>query len=99
MTRTSQPFLLWVQGAHPYAGGTIAVDRDTSKGGFGPARRLNLGRSIRGKIDLGIDYQATCDKAASAAAVMLHLRSCYVSKAAILTVLVQLVLVENRSPA
>jgi hypothetical protein len=33
------------------------------------------------------------------AAVMLHLRSCYVSKAAILTIPVQLVPVENRSPA
>ena len=31
--------------------------------------------------------------------VVLHLRSCYVSKAAILTVPVQLVPVENRSPA
>ena len=43
--------------------------------------------------------QATRDKAAPAAAVMLHLRACYVSKAAILTALVQLVPVENRSPA
>jgi hypothetical protein len=32
-------------------------------------------------------------------AVMLHLRSCYVSKAAILTLPVQLVSVENRSPS
>jgi hypothetical protein len=30
---------------------------------------------------------------------MLHLRSCYVSKAAILTLPIQLVPVENRSPA
>ena len=58
-----------------------------------------LQRSIRGKIGLGIGCQETCDKAASAAAVMLHLRSCYVSKAAILTALVQLVPVENRSPS
>ena len=35
----------------------------------------------------------------NARAVMLHLRSCYVSKAAILTVPVHLVPVENRSPA
>src|ERR1700738_2589233 len=40
----------------------------------------------------------TCDKAA-ACAVMLHLRACYVSKAAILTIPVLLVPVENRSPA
>src|SRR6267378_1689914 len=40
-----------------------------------------------------------CDKASPAAAVMLHLRPCYVSKAAILTVPVQVVSTENRSPA
>jgi hypothetical protein len=40
-----------------------------------------------------------CDKASPAAAVMLHLRPCYVSKAAILTVPVQVVPTENRSPA
>jgi hypothetical protein len=34
-----------------------------------------------------------------AAAVMLHLRSCYVSKAAILPLPIQPVSVENRSPA
>ena len=43
--------------------------------------------------------QAACDKASPATAVMLHLRSCYVSKAAILTVPVHPVPVENRSPA
>jgi hypothetical protein len=43
--------------------------------------------------------QRTCDKASPAAAVMLHLRSCYVSKAAILPIPVSLVPVENRSPA
>src|SRR5882757_9473823 len=40
-----------------------------------------------------------CDKASPAAAVMLHLRFCYVSKAAILTVPVHVVPTENRSPA
>jgi len=40
-----------------------------------------------------------CDKPAPTPAVMLHLRSCYVSKAAILTIPVQSVPVENRSPA
>ena len=39
------------------------------------------------------------DMASPWVGVMLHLRSCYVSKAAILTVPVQLVPVENRSPA
>ena len=41
----------------------------------------------------------TCDKASPACAVMLHLRACYVSKAAILTISVPSVPVENRSPA
>ena len=40
-----------------------------------------------------------CDKASPAAAVMLHLRSRYVSKAAILTVPALPAPVENRSPA
>jgi hypothetical protein len=40
-----------------------------------------------------------CDKASPARAVMLHLRACYVSKAAILTVPAHFVPVENRSPA
>jgi hypothetical protein len=40
-----------------------------------------------------------CDKASPVACLMLHLRSRYVSKAAILTLPVLLVLVENRSPA
>jgi hypothetical protein len=39
------------------------------------------------------------DKASPLVGVMLHLRFCYVSKAAILTVPVQPVSVENRSPA
>jgi hypothetical protein len=41
----------------------------------------------------------TCDKASPARAVMLHLRARYVSKAAILTISVPSVPVENRSPA
>jgi hypothetical protein len=41
----------------------------------------------------------TRDMACLNVAVMLHLRACYVSKAAILTVPVSLVPVENRSPA
>jgi hypothetical protein len=39
------------------------------------------------------------DMASPLVGVMLHVRSCYVSKAAILTVPVQPVPVENRSPA
>jgi hypothetical protein len=47
----------------------------------------------------GVAARVTCDKAAPAAVVMLHLRARYVSKAAILTIPVQPVPVENRSPA
>jgi hypothetical protein len=43
--------------------------------------------------------ELTCDKASPARSVMLHLRACYVSKAAILTISAPLVSVENRSPA
>jgi hypothetical protein len=43
--------------------------------------------------------QWTCDKASPVAAVMLHLRVRYVSKAAILTLRVPVVPIENRSPA
>src|SRR5947208_4519390 len=38
------------------------------------------------KTSIGNRCQVWCDKASPAAAVVLHLRSCYVSKAAILTV-------------
>ncbi|MDO9296077.1 hypothetical protein [Bradyrhizobium sp.] len=47
----------------------------------------------------GDHVKRTCDKASPVAAVMLHLRSCYVSKAAILTSPVLSVPVVNRSPA
>jgi hypothetical protein len=40
-----------------------------------------------------------CDKPSPVRRVMLHLRACYVSKAAILTIPALLVPVENRSPA
>jgi hypothetical protein len=46
----------------------------------------------------GGSFKRTCDKASPAAAVMLHLRSCYVSKAAILTSPVLPVPAVNRSP-
>jgi hypothetical protein len=53
----------------------------------------------RWKIASEIHRHMTRDKASPDVAVMLHLRSCYVSKAAILTLPVQLVSVENRSPS
>ena len=57
------------------------------------------GDGFVGKFALGNRRLWICDKAALGVAVMLHLRSCYVSKAAILTVPVQPVPAENRSPA
>src|SRR5579871_1673974 len=45
------------------------------------------------------DREIACDTASPEAAVMLHLRSCYVSKAAILTVSALPVPAQNRSPA
>ena len=62
-------------------------------------RRLIWGSESIAKSALKIRRQRACDKASPAAAVMLHLRSRYVSKAAILTIPVSLVPVENRSPA
>jgi hypothetical protein len=67
--------------------------------GVGPARDAESRSPIRWKIASEIHRHRTCDKASPDAAVMLHLRSCYVSKAAILTLPVQFVSVENRSPS
>jgi hypothetical protein len=50
------------------------------------------------KVILGL-LDRTCDATPCEAGVMLRLRFCYVSKAAILTVPVRHVPVENRSPA
>ena len=54
---------------------------------------------IRATRRLETVTRTTCDKASSALVVMLHLRFRYVSKAAILTLPIQSVPVENRSPA
>ena len=56
-------------------------------------------RRPAGLRDSGAAWRFPCDKASPAGAVMLHLRACYVSKAAILTVPTPRVPVENRSPA
>jgi hypothetical protein len=84
---------------HASRSGTIATRRDAAKRAIGLAEGSISRRLIRGEIRRGIDAQESCDKAASATAVMLHVRSRYVSKAAILTALVRSVPVENRSPA
>ncbi len=61
--------------------------------------RINSWHLIRLKFRPGNLGLRTCDKAAPAMPVMLHLRSRYVSKAAILTVPVPSVSAGNRSPA
>jgi hypothetical protein len=58
-----------------------------------------VGVDLLGNRHRRIAPTITCDNASSAAAVMLHLRSCYVSKAAILTLPGQFGPVENRSPS
>ncbi len=45
-----------------------------------------LRRAGAGEMARGQRRRLTCDKASPARAVMLHLRACYVSKAAILTI-------------
>jgi hypothetical protein len=88
-------------GAHANTGGTNARDADASDQGRGGD--ANRGRWFaakkRWKIGPGGSLKLTCDKASPARAVMLHLRACYVSKAAILTIPTHFVPVENRSPA
>jgi hypothetical protein len=62
------------------------------------AASVNSRRPAFSKTALNQCPGSPCDKASPAAFVMLHLRSCYVSKAAILTIPVRSVPVENRSP-
>ena len=63
------------------------------------AASINLRRARPGKTAVHRRHDSPCDKASPALVVMLHLRSCYVSKAAILLIPVRSVPVENRSPA
>jgi hypothetical protein len=60
---------------------------------------FEIGLEVGLENRVGSQLKLTCDKASPARAVMLHLRACYVSKAAILTIPAPLVPVENRSPA
>jgi hypothetical protein len=84
-------------GGHAIVDGTNLFGDDAA----GPLRSRhaifvtqNSGCSGRGRAG-----NCACDKASLACAVMLHLRACYVSKAAILTIPALPVPVENRSPA
>jgi hypothetical protein len=71
----------------------------TCKSVGGQKLRRPIRRKTASKNRRSNDYDEPCDKASPAAVVMLHLRSRYVSKAAILTVPILFVPVENRSPA
>jgi predicted dienelactone hydrolase len=97
MTREPPAFQQIGACGHAFRGGTNCM---AVAGGVGsiPRGLPELRPSIASKIASGFTAKRTCDKASPDAAVMLHLRSCYVSKAAILTLPVQLVSVENRSP-
>jgi heme A synthase len=75
-----------------------------SADGTNPARDFPewpgcFGSSVRFVRDRAEDQSLRLRHGAAAADVMLHLRSRYVSKAAILTIMVLSIPVENRSPA
>jgi hypothetical protein len=92
-------------GGHAFPGGTISRGAD-SRGVDAYDEGAKIAEeAVAAKVKTKAARRAlrapkmTRDMASPVAAVMLHLRSCYVSKAAILTVPVLLVPVENRSPA
>lgn len=97
MTRARLPFPPVGHGSHAMVAGTIVRLLDGKVTQAGTAAKFAAPDS-RQKASGG-HFKRTCDKASPAAAVMLHLRSCYVSKAAILTSPVLSVPVVNRSPA
>jgi hypothetical protein len=80
-------------GSAPSKSAVADLDKDIAE------TRVQKGASRNDEPKVVRVLRAGCDKAAPVACLMLHLRSRYVSKAAILTVPVLLVLVENRSPA
>jgi hypothetical protein len=97
MTRTRLLFPPIGHGSHAAAAGTNVRLMDSRAAAIGKAAKFAAPDS-RQKAAAG-HFKRTCDKASPAAAVMLHLRSCYVSKAAILTSPALSVPVVNRSPA
>jgi hypothetical protein len=87
-------------GGHAFPDGTFLHVANDSTGRLRPVVEMSATR-VKAKT-AGAHFAAskmTRDMACLNVAVMLHLRACYVSKAAILTVPVSLVPVENRSPA
>jgi hypothetical protein len=84
--------------AHAFEAGTNTGLGDVV-GAVWFGRPIKLRQPAGRKISRNRYGEPMCDMASPVAAVMLHLRSCYVSKAAILTLPIQSVPVENRSPA
>jgi|SRR5450631_1854698 hypothetical protein len=99
MTRRVQPFLWTGHDTHAFEGGTIAAIANRAVGIFCSEPATNSGLLTRWKIALKEWRRWMRDKASPGAPVMLRLRFCYVSKAAILAVPVHVVPTENRSPA
>jgi hypothetical protein len=99
MTRVEFRFLRRAHGAHALGEGTIF------SAGDGERRRLAVreteygGRRRSQNVREKPASKRRSYQASPIAAVMLHLRARYVSKAAILTVPASLMPVENRSPA
>jgi hypothetical protein len=105
MVRVKPSFPAVGHGSHAAAAGTkerlangkpTGAEKSCQIRGAGFAAKGLLGSPTKGLLG---PLERTCDKASPAAAVMLHLRSCYVSKAAILTSPVLSVPAVNRSPA
>jgi hypothetical protein len=90
---TPDGLLAAAHACHAFAAGTKSA-ATVSRHQFHRCQ-LNCGRRFLAEFTA----KRTCNQASPDVAVMLHLRFRYVSKAAILTLPVQLVSVENRSPA
>jgi hypothetical protein len=104
---SSNALVEWLAAAQRSAGEVMAAMREgverwrvlmTAPPTPNVAAKANLPRPAFYKTALHRSHDSACNKASPAASVMLHLRSCYVSKAAILTIPVRSVPVENRSP-
>jgi hypothetical protein len=83
-------------GAYAILGGAFPLRGDAASVAHLAAESLD---GNAGRTGFRAMPKSSRDIASPLVGVMLHLRSCYVSKAAILTVPVQPVPVENRSPA
>jgi hypothetical protein len=104
---SSNALMEWLGAARRSAGEVMAAMHEgverwralmTARADPSVAASVNSLRSASYKTAVHWCYDSPCGEASPTVAVMLHLRSCYVSKAAILTIPVRSVPVENRSP-